>query len=157
MTCQTIMNPDPPYLREEDTVGYAVDLLLEKRLLALPVIDAERIYKGLFAKSRLFGLLLPGIVAIEQLLPKVAHIPDINFLPDYLPEMQDRFREIASHPVRQYADKTVPVVHPTSPVVAAVLMVFRTRNFVPVVEPATGKLAGMISSWDTIAKIRGGK
>ena len=155
MTCRSIMNPDPPYLREEDTVGHAVELLLEKRLLALPVVDATRTYKGLFAKSRLFGLLLPGIVAIEQMLPKVAHLPDINFLPDYLPEMQQRFQEIKNDAVARYADKNIPVVHPDSPVVAAVLIVFRTRNFVPVIEPATGKLLGMISSWDTIAKIRG--
>jgi CBS-domain-containing membrane protein len=154
MTCQSIMNPDPPCLREQDTVAKAVDLLLEKRLLAMPVIDGNRIYKGLFAKSRLFGLLLPGIVAIEQMLPKIAHLPDINFLPDYLPEMQDRFRAIADHPVINYADLHVPVVHPDSPVVAAVLVVFRTRNFVPVIEPGTGTLVGMISSWDTIAKIR---
>jgi CBS-domain-containing membrane protein len=157
VTCRSFMNPDPPCLREEDTVGHAVELLLEKRLLALPVVDETRTYKGLFAKSRLFGLLLPGIVAIEQMLPKVAHLPDINFLPDYLPEMQERFRAIQNDAVAQYADKTVPVVHPNSPVVAAVLIVFRTRNFVPVIEPSTGKLVGMISSWDTIAKIRGDK
>ncbi len=37
---------------------------------------------------------------------------------------------------------------------AYIVQVFRTRNFVPVVDKATGKLAGMISTWDTLAKVR---
>lgn len=68
--------------------------------------------------------------------------------------MQERLRAIADLPVGRYVDASVPVLHPDSPVVAAVLQVFRTRNFVPVVDPATGKLAGLISTWDTLKKVR---
>ncbi len=154
MTCEAIMTVDPPVLYPTDTVGEAVDRLLNERVLALPVIERDRRYIGMFAKSRLFGLLLPAVVASETAVPSMGTIPELGFLRDYLPEMQDRLRAIADHPVSRYVDKTVPVLHPDSPVVAAVLQVFRTRNFVPVVDARTGKLAGLISTWDTIAKIR---
>jgi CBS domain-containing protein len=149
------MTPNPPVLLQEDTVAKAVEMLLGHRTLALPVTDRTGRYLGVFAKSRLFGLLLPAVVAIEQMLPNIAHLPDLNFLPDYLPEMRERLQALGHHSVGEYADRTVPVVGPDSPIVAAVLIVFRTRNFVPVVEPASGKLLGMISTWDTIAHIRG--
>lgn len=154
MTCAAIMTVDPPVLNPGDTVGAAVDRLLAERVLALPVVDESGRYLGMFAKSRLFGLLLPAVVATEQTMPNMGKIPYLDFLRDYLPEMQNRLQAIADDPVGRYLDNTVAVLHPDSPVVAAVLQVFRTRNFVPVVDPRTGKLAGLISTWDTIAKIR---
>ncbi len=154
MTCEAIMTVDPPVLHPDETVGAAVDRLLAKRVLALPVVDDSGRYLGMFAKSRLFGLLLPAVIATESTMPNMGKIPDLDFLRDYLPEMQRRLQAIAEHPVGRYIDSTVAVLHPDSPVVAAVLQVFRTRNFVPVVDQSTGKLAGVISTWDTIAKIR---
>jgi CBS-domain-containing membrane protein len=157
MSCEAIMTVDPPVLHPSDTVGMAVDRLLSERVLALPVIEEDRRYIGMFAKSRLFGLLLPAVVATESAHPSMGKIPELGFLREYLPEMQARLRSIADHPVSRYVDSTVPVLHPDSPVVAAVLQVFRTRNFVPVVDKASGKLAGMISTWDTLAKVREGR
>lgn len=154
MTCADIMTSDPTVLHPQDTVERAIDLLLEQRLLALPVVAADGTYLGMFAKSRLFGLLLPVVVAIEQMLPQVAKIPDLDFLQDYLPDMQERLALLAKHAVGDYADKTVPVLHPESPVIAAILLVYRTRNFVPVVEAKSGKLVGMISTWSALAKLR---
>lgn len=154
MTCQAIMTVDPPVLYPTDSVGVAVERLLSERVLALPVIEPDRRYIGMFAKSRLFGLLLPAVVASEPAVPSMGKIPDLGFMREYLPEMQERLRAISDHPVGRYVDKTVPVLHPDSPVVAAVLQVFRTRNFVPVVDAKSGKLAGLISTWDTLARIR---
>lgn len=154
MTCAAIMRRDPPVLYPTDTVGLAVERLLSERMLALPVIEPDRRYIGMFAKSRLLGLLLPAVVATESALPSMGRIPDLGFLRDYLPEMHDRLRALSDHPVSRYVDRSAPVLRPDSPIAAAVLQVFRTRNFVPVVDEETGKLAGLISTWDTIARIR---
>jgi CBS domain-containing protein len=35
----------------------------------------------------------------------------------------------------------------------AVLLVYRARNFVPVVDPASGRLEGVVSTWDILAKL----
>jgi CBS domain-containing protein len=156
MSCQTIMDANPPVLREHDVVSTAMDLMLSHRMLSLPVVDANRTYLGMFAKSRLFGLLLPTVVALEDSMPRFAHLPDFHFMPEQLGYMQERYRAIAEHKVGQYADPTVPVVHPDDPVSAAVLILFRIRNFVPVVDAKTKRLMGLISTWQTLTRIREG-
>jgi len=95
MTCQEIMDSDPPVLLGTDTVSKALDLFLERRYLALPVVDNDRHYLGLFAKSRLFGLMLPSIVALEDLLPKIARLTDLAYFSDDLDDLRERFRELA--------------------------------------------------------------
>ena len=42
-------------------------------------------------------------------------------------------------------------------IMEAVLLIFRTRNFVPVVDPATRRLLGIVSTWDILAKLEGDK
>ncbi|MFO1154080.1 MAG: CBS domain-containing protein [Rhodospirillales bacterium] len=158
MLCRDVMTPNPPTLLRDDTIATAVEMLLLHRTLALPVVEAGNTYVGVFAKSRLLGLLLPAIVAAEQ--PLLQFGPDtlsnLSELEDQLPQMRKRLAAISDYLVEPCADTTVPVVAPDWPVVTAVLMVFRTRNFVPVVEPTSGELVGMISTWDAIANIRAG-
>ncbi len=151
-TCREIMNPDPPVLLATDTVGHALAILLQRRTLALPVVDGERRYLGLFAKSRLFGLMLPSVVAQEDVLPKIAHLTDLAYLLDDLEDLRKRFAPLRDHPVAAYADSEAPTLKPDSPLMAAVLLVFRTRNFVPVVEPRSRRLVGVVSTWDILSK-----
>lgn len=153
MTCQSIMTVHPPVLRPDDTVRTALKLLVSQRILAAPVVDQDGRYTGMFGKRRLFSLLLPTVVAIDEVLPNIAHLPDLAFLPDDLGAMRDRLKAVADHPVAEYVDKTVPVLRPDSPLMAAVLLLYRTRNFIPVVEERTGRLVGVVSSWDTLGRI----
>lgn len=153
MNCESIMMRSPPVLQTEDTVGTAIDMMLKHRILGLPVVDGNGVYQGMFAKSRLFGLLMPVVGSVEELLPQMAMAPDVGKMRDYLPEMRERLRILSDHLVGTYADKTVPVLRPDSPIVAAILLVYRIRNFVPVVDPNNGKLLGLVSTWDALAKL----
>lgn len=154
MICADIMDKSPVTLQPEDTIGTAIDLLIKHRVLALPVVDREGVYQGMFAKSRLFGLLFPILGSIEELLPQMAMLTDIGTAPDKLPEIKSRLRALEDHLVGTYADKTVPTLRPDSSIVAAILLVYRVRNFVAVVDPETGKLAGVVSTWDALARLR---
>lgn len=153
MTCREIMNPDPPVLMSTDTVGRALHILLQRRYLALPVVEADRRYVGLFAKSRLFGLMLPSIVTLEDVLPKIAQITDLAYLSDDLDDLRERFAALRHRSVAEYADRKAPTVRPDSPLMEAILLVYRTRNFVPVVDPASRRLEGVVSTWDILAKL----
>lgn len=155
VTCRQIMNADPPVLHRDDTIGEAVESLLAHRFLALPVVDDERRYLGMFAKSRLFGLMLPAIVALEEVLPNMARVTDLSFLSDDISELRGRFAEIRTRLVGKHADPNVPKVRPDSPLMEAILLVYRTRNFLPVVETRTNRLAGVISTWDILTKLKG--
>jgi CBS domain-containing protein len=144
-----------PTLSPEDTVGTAYDMLLKHRVLALPVVDAQGLYRGMFAKSRLFGLLLPVVGGIEDLLPQMAASPALLDKPEVLQEVRARLRSLSDHLVGTYADATVPVLHQDSPLLAAVLLVYRVRNFVPVVDKESGRYLGTISTWDALDRLRG--
>jgi acetoin utilization protein AcuB len=52
-----IMTPDPVRVYDNDTVGYAAELMLERKIGALPVIDLEGHLVGLITESNLFELL----------------------------------------------------------------------------------------------------
>lgn len=153
MTCREIMNPDPPVLMSTDTIGRALQILLQRRYLALPVVETDRRYVGLFSKSRLFGLMLPSIIALEEVLPKIAQITDLAYLSDDLEDLRERFAALRHRAVAEYADRKAPTLKPDSPLMEAILLVYRTRNYVPVVEPATGVLAGVVSTWNILAKL----
>lgn len=156
-TCGSIMTTNPPVLQTEDTVNTAIQMMLEHRVLGLPVVDDAGVYKGMFAKSRLFGLLMPVVGSVEEVLPQIAMATDVEKIHDYLPEMREQLRALSDHLVGTYADHTVPVLRPNSPIVAAILLVYRIRNFVPVVDPDDGKLLGVVSTWDALAKLEYGE
>lgn len=153
MTCREIMNADPPVLTRRDTVGTALEKLLLRRHLALPLVDDDGCYLGLFSKSRLFGLMLPNVVALEDVLPRLAHLTDLAYFSDDLDDLRARFAALRDNSVVAYADRDAPTLKPESTLMEAVLMVFRTRNFVPVVEPASGRLVGIVSSWGILEKL----
>ena len=50
-----------------------------------------------------------------------------------------------------------PTLKPDSPLMEAVLLVYRTRNFVPVVDPASKRLIGVVSTWHILAQLEGSK
>jgi len=150
------MNPDPPMLRAEDTVAHALRSMLSHRVLSLPVIDADRRYLGMFAKSRLFGLVVPTVLTLNDLAPHLGRHSDFGFLSDDLEDLRGRLRGLAHQPVADFADATVPVLRPDSPLMAVIVLLYRTRNFLPVVDETTGRLEGVVSTWETLATLAEG-
>jgi CBS domain-containing protein len=49
----------------------------------------------------------------------------------------------------------LPVLRPDTPVVESLLLLYRNRSALPVVDEATGRLAGVLSYWDALAAIAG--
>jgi CBS domain-containing protein len=154
MTCESIMNRNPPKAHPDDTVGEAINRMIEQRVLALPIVNNDGVYLGLFAKSSLFSLILPRVIAHEDQLPPVAQLGELHFLQDDLPQIQERVAEISGHKIREYTDATAPIVHPDAPIIAALVHIHRSRNFVPVIQPDTGKLLGIISTWDVLQRLK---
>ena len=65
MSPQTISAPvlqQPPLLHADDTVEAAVRQILDSELPALPVVDAEEGYKGIFGEREFMAALFPGYV-----------------------------------------------------------------------------------------------
>lgn len=151
MTCSAIMTRNPVTLRGTDTVAQAAATLMEKQWIILPVVDDTGRYLGLFGAFELLRSLLPRAATIDHLLP------DLGFMADSLPALQERFAELRDEPVAAHLRTDLPVLRPDTPVVEALLRQFRERSTLPVVEEASGKLLGVLSYWDSLAAITGGE
>jgi CBS domain-containing protein len=154
-TCRSIMTTNQVVIKQTDSVAKAMRMLLDNRLLGLPVVDDDGRYLGMFLRSRLVALLLPTIVQLEERLPEVSRLIELGFMTDTLDDAHNRFQRVASDPVSKYLQTDTPILRLDTPVMNAVLYLYRTRSYLPVVDEASGKLLGVVSTWDVLARIAG--
>jgi len=154
-TCQSIMTAHPISIRQHETVEQALHMLMRHKLLALPIVEEDGRYIGMFLRSRLVAMLLPRIVQLEKRIPEVGRLLEVGFLTDSIADVQSRFREVADRPVSEYAQSDTPVLRPSTPIMNAVLFLYRARTYLPVVDEASGQLLGVVSTWDVLGRIAG--
>jgi CBS domain-containing protein len=152
-TCQSIMTQQPAALQRTDPVTKAVKLFLDHRMLGIPVIEADGRYAGMFVRSTLIALLLPRVLSHEELTPEIGHLIDVGFVTETLEDARERFASVANDPVERHMRTDTPVLRPDTPVTTALFLLYRTRNFLPVVEETTEQLVGVVSTWDVLAKV----
>lgn len=146
MTVRSIMTAQPLTLRSDDTVARATELMLTHHYLILPVVDAAGRCVGMFDMWDLLGLMLPKAATLDGL------VPDLGFLGDDLPGLQSRMAEVGSQPVGPLARPDLPLLKPDMAVVEALLLLYRNRTTLPVVD-ADNYVIGVLSYWDALAAI----
>lgn len=151
MTVRTFMTTDPVTLRADETVGHAAEIMLKNRYLILPVVDGDGRYTGAFDMWDLLALLLPKGATLDHL------VPGLGFLADDLPELQKKLKDVSDQKIGPLARPDLPILHPDMSSVEALLLFYRNRSTLPVVDEATGRLVGVLSYWDALAAISGKK
>ena len=146
MTVQSIMTAKPLTLRSSNTVARAAELMLAHRYLILPVVDDAGRCAGMFDMWDLLALLLPKVATLDDL------VPDLRFLGDDLPSLQAKLKEVGGQPVGPLARPDLPLLKPEMPVIEALLLLFRNRTTLPVVD-ADNCVIGVLSYWDALAAI----
>lgn len=149
------MTTNPIAIRQSESVAKAMRMLLENRLLGLPAVDDSGRYLGMFLRSRLVALLLPNIVQLEERIPEIGRLIEVGFMSDTLDDAHERFNRVANDPVGKYLTTDTPVLRRDTPVMNAVLFLYRTRSYLPVVDEASGQLIGVVSTWDILGRIAG--
>lgn len=150
MTISKVLNTSYPTLRDSDLISDATRLLLEHKRSALPVVDYAGRYLGIFSMHRLFSLLLPKAVLIE------GGVSDLAFVSDPLEILCERMREHAAQPILDALVTDAPVVHPDTPLLEVVLLLYRNENDIPVVDEQDGRFLGMVAGTDLMSKISAG-
>jgi CBS domain-containing protein len=148
MTCRSLMSRNPATLKPDDTVALAARRLIERKRLALPVIEPDRRYVGMFGVPELLGLLLPAAAA-EGL------VADLAFMGDDSRSLSERLAGRAGEPVGPLVDRELPVLRPDTPVVEGLFLMRKHRSPLAVVDEADGKLLGLLSFWEAMDAIRG--
>ena len=149
--CRSIMSEPPTVLKPTDSVRFALEEMVKFRLPALPVVDAGGRYLGMLPRSRLIALAMPRVLSHEDQSHPLSHLLQVGFIQDTLVDLQGRVDAVANDPVSSHLDTEVPVLEPDTPLMNAMLFLYRQRNILPVVE--SGRLLGVVSVWDVLARI----
>ena len=147
------MATDYPVLTAEMTLSACLQAFVLNKVLAMPVVDNNGRYLGQFRKNLLIAAILPQVAVHDPRFDHIAKMIDGGMLSETMEDVRERFAAIADKPVRKYLDTDTPVLQPDQPLVTAMFYLFHGRNFLPVVEPASGLLVGVISAWDILDSI----
>jgi CBS domain-containing protein len=151
MTFTETPSTAPVTLRPEDTVERAAELLIGERVLALPVVEASGEFVGVFGLRHVAALLLPRAVTLGVGLEELT---DLDFVADSLEELRERMGHVCTDPVADHlGDVAARVLHPDSSFTEALFLLHRLGEDLPVVDPSTGKLVGMVSPWDVLSRL----
>ena len=147
MTAESVMDPNPTVLKPTDTIKTAAKYIMDNRYRALPVVDENGVYLGIFGVNCLLRLVLPKAVMMES------GLENVGFIHESLHDLHERLMEVENHPITECLHSDITTVTPNTPLVETLLLLYRTRISIPVIAPGTGKLVGMISYFDVGEKI----
>jgi len=147
MTATSIMDPHPTVVKPTDIIKTAIGYIMDNRYRNLPVVDDEGHYLGSFGVHCLLKNVLPKAVLMKHGLTSVP------FVQQSLADLHNRLRELENNPVAMCMNTEAETVSPDTPLVESLLILYRNRDSLPVVDPESGKLLGVISYWDAGEKI----
>jgi CBS-domain-containing membrane protein len=149
MNASDAMDPNPVTLKPTDTIECASDYIMDKRFRSLPVVDENNCYLGMFGVNCL----------LKQVIPKAVFLPhglkNVSFIHESFEDLYERFDEVKNQPISLCMNKEIEPVSPDTPLTKTLLQLYETRASIPVIEPGSCKLLGMISYWDVGEKILG--
>lgn len=148
MPASEIMDASPSVLQDNDTIASAIDIIMSKHHRTLPVVDEKGCYLGMFGVHHLLNLLLPPAVIID------GGLTTAPFVQDTLKDMYKRLSQIKEQDVTCCMDHRKPI-SPDTPVLETLLVLHNSQAAIPVVDPESNCLVGMISYWDLGESILG--
>ena len=147
------MSTHYPVLTSNMTLAECLRSFLDNKVLAMPVIDEGGRYLGQFRKNLLIAAILPQVAVHDPTFDRIARLLEGGMFSETMDDIRERFAAIADKPVKKYLDTDTPVLRPDQPLVATMFYLFHGRNFLPVVEPTSNLLVGVLSPWDILARI----
>jgi CBS domain-containing protein len=151
--CRSIMSAPPAVLKPDDSISFALQSIVRHRVPALPVVDGQNRYLGMLPRSRLIALAMPRVLLHENERYPLRHLLEAGFIQDSLVDLESRLDAVADDPISRHLDTDVPILGPETPLMNAMLFLHRQRNILPVVDD--GKLLGVVTVWDVLARLGG--
>ncbi len=146
MKASEVMDPHPLTVKPDDTIACAAEFIMEHRYRSLPVVDENGCYLGMFGINCLFKQVIPKAVFAHGL-------ENVSFIHETFEELLDRFEEVKDEPVSICISHEIHAISPDTPLTETMLQLYDTRLSIPVIDPDSYKLLGMISYFDVGEKI----
>lgn len=140
------MTTDLVTVSPDTTVGDTIRLLTERRFRSIPVVNDRGKLLGQFGVQGVLGLAMPHVAGMGLKGP----MSDISFIHD---DMSDLRRRLGGHwndPVSKYVCDDFTTLKPEDDMTHVVQTLYSTRGNMPVVEPESGKMVGIVSYWDVL-------
>jgi CBS domain-containing membrane protein len=151
MTCETVMLQNPFTVRDTATLSQALDILFQHRIKSIPVVDGQHIYRGLFGIHTLVRVLLPRAATLNE----GSGLTDLTFVHDSLDTLKDRLAQRLPEPVTTFMDKALVPLTPDKSLQETLLLLHRHRHSLPVSDPVTGRLLGIVTYWEMLTHLTG--
>ena len=147
MTAATLMDPNPKVVHPEDSIITGIELIMKYRFRRLPVVDKDGIFQGVFGVNCLLRLALPKAVVMED------GLENIHFVRESLSDLRRRLQEVENEPISMCMRQESTQIPPDLPLLETLRELYLARASLPVVDPDSGKLLGIISYFDAGEKI----
>ena len=147
MNASAAMDPNPTTLKPTDTIECAAQYIMKYRYRNLPVVDDNFCYLGMFGVNCLLKLVIPKAVFLPH------GLENVRFIHESFEDLYQRFSEVKDQPISICMNNEIQPVAPDTPLTETMLQLYETRSSIPVVQPGSCKLMGMISYWDIGEKI----
>lgn len=147
MTCAEIMRPDPITVKVDQPLSKAIEVLESHHFRSVPVVDDEGKMIGQFGIHALLRLLVPKIATMDKGLERMP------FVTDHMDDLRRRLADETDLPVGQFIEHDHILLHPDTPLTRVVLGLYHSHDNLPVVDPETGKLVGIVSYWDIVREL----
>jgi CBS domain-containing protein len=150
MTAQMIMNTDMVTLSQGDTFGKAFEMMVDRHISSLPVVDAQGLYKGMVDLYDVWQVLLPKAATLDS-----EFMQDLSFISGSKDKLKEKLEEAAARPVSEFLDgKEITPIHPDTPVQEAIMLLFRRGGCIPVIDKQSHKLLGIVAPWEILDPLR---
>jgi len=147
MKASAVMDPNPTTLKPTDSIQHAAGFIMQYRYRNLPVVDENFCYLGMFGVNCLLKQVIPKAVLMDR------GLKNVSFIHESFEDLYERFNEVRHHPISICMNNEILPVSPDTPLIEILLQLYETRSSIPVVEPGSCKLLGMISYWDVGEKV----
>lgn len=119
-------------------------IVFSKKIQAVPVVDG---------KGKLLGIVAEGDILAKMYPSQREFVEDFTSASDF-EGMEDGLKDVMKLKVKDIMNKAVVCTYPDAPLLkAASKMMVRRVGRLPVIDPETGKLLGVISKGDVIRAI----
>ena len=142
MFAADVMNASPTTLKSTDTIRTASQYIMKYRCRQLPVVDDKGLYLGIFGVNCLLKQVLPKAAIMDK------GLESLSFIHEDLTDLHARLDSVQEQPITICMNTEAVAVPPDHPMLETLLLLYRTRISIPVVDPDTGMLLGMVSYWD---------
>lgn len=147
MNAAEIMNPNPTFLRPDQTLEEAAKIVMRSRFRSLPVVDDEGCYLGMFDVNCLLKHVIPKAVFMHQ------GLENVGFIHETFDELFERYEHVKDETVTICLNHDVHPLNPETGLTESLLQLYNTHLSIPVVAEGSCKLLGMISYFDVGQKI----